>query len=65
MNIRQLFDADTSTYTYLLCDEENRETALIDSVIEQAYRDEKIITELGLNLTWLLETHIHADHITA
>jgi len=65
MNIRQLFDADTSTYTYLLWDEESRETALIDSVIEQADRDEKIITELGLNLTWLLETHIHADHITA
>ena len=65
MNIRQLFDANTSTYTYLLWDEESRETALIDSVIEQADRDEKIITELGLNLTWLLETHIHADHITA
>ena len=65
MNIRQLFDADTRTYTYLLWDEESRETALIDSVIEQADRDEKIITELGLNLTWLLETHIHADHITA
>lgn len=65
MNIRQLFDANTSTYTYLLWDEESRETALIDSVIEQADRDEKIISELGLNLTWLLETHIHADHITA
>jgi len=65
MNIRQLFDANTSTYTYLLWDEVSRETALIDSVIEQADRDEKIITELGLNLTWLLETHIHADHITA
>jgi len=64
MNIRQLFDSESSTYSYLLWDTESLEAALIDSVREQAERDEKLIRELGLNLTWLLETHIHADHIT-
>ena len=64
MNIRQLFDAASSTYTYLLWDEETAAAALIDSVLEQVDRDETIIRELGLDLSWLLETHIHADHIT-
>ncbi len=64
MNIKQLFDPATSTYTYLLWDTESRQAALIDSVKEQVDRDEKLIGELGLKLVWLLETHIHADHIT-
>ena len=64
MNIRQLFDPDTSTYTYLLWDKASGKAALIDSVREQVERDERVIRELGLDLEWLLETHIHADHIT-
>ncbi len=64
MNIKQLFDEASSTYTYLLWDPETREAALIDSVREQVDRDEAIIRDMGLKLTWLLETHIHADHIT-
>ena len=64
MEIRQLFDPATSTYTYLLWNVESGQAALIDSVKEQVERDEKLIEELGLNLVWLLETHIHADHIT-
>jgi sulfur dioxygenase len=64
MLIRQLFDPDTCTYTYLLWDQDSREAALIDSVLEQVDRDEKLVRELNLDLRWLLETHIHADHIT-
>ncbi|PLA73934.1 Zn-dependent hydrolase [Hydrogenovibrio sp. SC-1] len=64
MKIRQLFDYETWTYTYLIWDEITNEAAVIDSVIENAERDEKHIKELGLNITYLLETHIHADHIT-
>jgi len=64
MNIRQLFDTKSSTYTYLLWDPETHEAALVDSVRERVERDARIIKELGLNLRYLLETHIHADHVT-
>lgn len=64
MQIRQLFDPASSTYSYLLWDAHNGEAALIDSVKEQVERDTLLIKELGLNLRYLLETHIHADHIT-
>ncbi|MFN8575733.1 MAG: MBL fold metallo-hydrolase [Candidatus Sericytochromatia bacterium] len=64
MIFRQMFDAETSTYTYLLGDEKTKEAVLIDSVLEQVERDKKIINELGLNLKYLMETHVHADHIT-
>jgi glyoxylase-like metal-dependent hydrolase (beta-lactamase superfamily II) len=62
---RQLFDAETSTYTYLLADENTHEAILIDSVREQVERDLKLIAELGLKLVYVLDTHTHADHITA
>lgn len=64
MKIRQLFDYDTWTYTYLLWDEETKEAAVIDTVIEQVERDMQHIEELGLKVKYLMETHIHADHIT-
>ncbi len=64
MKIRQLFDYDTWTYTYLLWDEKTKEAALIDSVAEQVDRDMQHIDELGLKVKYLFETHIHADHIT-
>ena len=47
MLFRQLFDPDTSTYTYLLADEHTREAVLIDTVKEQAERDATLIAELG------------------
>ena len=65
MEIRQLFDAETSTYSYLLWDAKTREAALIDSVDTQIERDLQLIKELELDLKYTLETHIHADHITA
>lgn len=64
MEIRQLFDYQTWTYSYLLWDEVTREAALIDSVLEQVERDIGLINQLGLKLKYLMETHIHADHIT-
>ncbi len=65
MIFRQLFDPETSTYTYLLADESTREAVLIDSVREQIDRDTTLLRELDLKLTYVLETHVHADHVTA
>ena len=62
---RQLFDRESCTYTYLLADDETRQAALIDPVIELVERDIKLISELDLKLKYTLETHVHADHITA
>jgi sulfur dioxygenase len=64
MIFRQLFDPQSSTYTYVLADESTREAVLIDPVFEQARRDAALLYELGLKLRWTLETHIHADHVT-
>jgi len=61
---RQLFDQQSSTYTYLLADPAARAAVLIDPVFEQARRDAALVSELGLKLAWTLETHVHADHIT-
>jgi sulfur dioxygenase len=62
---RQLIDPETSTHTYLLADEPSREAILIDPVLEQFDRDRTLIRELDLTLRYTLETHVHADHITA
>jgi glyoxylase-like metal-dependent hydrolase (beta-lactamase superfamily II)/rhodanese-related sulfurtransferase len=64
MIFRQLFDPQSSTFTYLLADESTREALLIDPVFEQVRRDGALLNELGLKLRWTLETHIHADHVT-
>ena len=64
MLFRQLFDQDSSTYTYLLADEASREAILIDPVIEQFERDRTLIEELQLKLLYVLDTHVHADHVT-
>lgn len=64
MLFRQLFDPDTSIYTYLLADETTGEAVVIDPVREQVARDVELIEELGLTLIGALETHVHADHVT-
>jgi sulfur dioxygenase len=64
MEFRQLFDRETCTYTYLLVDEASREAVLIDPVMAQVDRDSALLEERGCSLVWVLETHIHADHIT-
>lgn len=62
---RQLFDAATSTYTYLLGDAEAGVALLIDPVFENANRDIALLRELDMSLLATLDTHVHADHITA
>jgi glyoxylase-like metal-dependent hydrolase (beta-lactamase superfamily II) len=65
MIFRQLFDPDSSTYTYLLGDEVTREAVIIDPVRERLERDLTLVRELGLQLVHALDTHVHADHVTA
>lgn len=60
----QLFEKETSTYTYLLADATTREAVIIDSTIDTVNRDLKLIEELSLKLLFILDTHVHADHIT-
>ncbi|KAF0046020.1 hypothetical protein F2P81_002549 [Scophthalmus maximus] len=60
----ELFEVESSTYTYLLADRATKEAVLIDPVLETVDRDLKLIRELGLNLTVAVNTHCHADHIT-
>lgn len=61
---RQLFDAASSTYTYLLACASTRQAVIIDPVFEQHLRDRALIEELGLRLVASLDTHCHADHVT-
>jgi glyoxylase-like metal-dependent hydrolase (beta-lactamase superfamily II)/rhodanese-related sulfurtransferase len=65
MFFKQLFDPISSTYTYLIADDASHEAVLIDPVIEQVERDLQVLREHGLVLKHVLETHVHADHITA
>ena len=65
IGFRQLFDYETWTYTYLLWDLNTREGIIIDPVRELFERDFCLVGELGLNLVYALDTHVHADHITS
>ncbi len=65
MIFRQFFDADSSTYTYLLASGLGREALIIDPVKEQASQYLAAIHDLDLKLVKAIDTHTHADHITA
>ena len=62
---RPLFEKESSTYTYLLADDQTKEAIIIDAVSETKQRDIGLIEELGLDLKYIIETHVHADHITS
>lgn len=64
MLFRQLFDGESSTYTYLLGDEASREAVLVDPVLELVDRDLELVAQLGLELRLVVDTHVHADHVT-
>lgn len=62
---QQLFEPESCTYTYLIADENTLEAAIIDTTDVMIERDRSLIKELGFQLKYVLDTHIHADHITA
>lgn len=64
MIFRQLFEPDSSTYTYLIGCRETGKTLLIDPVLDSAARDVEVLEAMGLTLDYTLDTHIHADHLT-
>ncbi len=65
MLFRQLFDSTSSTYTYLLASRRGGEALLIDPVLEQTGRYLKLLEELDLKLVKVVDTHVHADHVSA
>ena len=64
MIFKQLFDQKSSTYTYLIASAKGREALIIDPVLENVDNYIKILSELDLKLVKVIDTHIHADHIT-
>ena len=65
MIFRQLFDQESSTYTYLVAQRQGGEALLMDPVLERTAQYGKLIEELDLKLVLAVDTHIHADHVTA
>ena len=60
MIFRQLFDHESSTYTYLIAQGRGKPGILIDPVLEQVERDLKLVKELGIDLVYAMNTHCHA-----
>ena len=64
MIFRQLFDKVSSTYTYLIASRKGGEALIIDPVLENVERYIKLVEELDLRLVKVIDTHIHAYHIS-
>ena len=64
MIFKQLFDQKSSTYTYLIASSKGREALIIDPVLENVNDYVNILKELDLKLVKVIDTHIHADHVT-
>jgi sulfur dioxygenase len=64
MLFRQLFEPDSSTYSYLIACPDTRECAIIDPVLDTAERDLSVLQSHDLQLTYTIDTHIHADHLS-
>ena len=64
MIFEQLFDQKSSTYTYIIASGEGREALIIDPVIEHSDEYSTILNNLDLKLVKVIDTHIHADHVT-
>ena len=62
--LHQLFDPESSTFTYLLVDVATRDAIVVDSVDRMVERDLGVIGRLGLTVRYVVETHAHADHVT-
>ncbi len=64
MIFKQLFDQKSSTYTYLIASAEGREALVIDPVLENVHQYIELLKQLDLRLVKVIDTHIHADHVT-
>ena len=64
MIFKQVFDKKSSTYTYIIASSEGREALIIDPVLENVGDYIKLLDELNLKLVKVIDTHIHADHVT-
>ena len=64
MIFKQVFDTKTSTYTYLIASAKGREAVIIDPVLENVDEYIHLLKELDLKLVKVIDTHIHADHVT-
>ena len=64
MIFKQVFDQKSSTYTYLIASSKGREALIIDPVLDNVEDYLKLLTELDLKLIKVIDTHIHADHVT-
>ena len=64
MIFKQVFDENSSTYTYLIASSKGREALIIDPVLENVDEYIKLLKQLDLKLVKVIDTHIHADHVT-